>query len=250
MVTLEVCCADIQSVRAAIAGGAQRIELCTGLEVGGLTPSAGLIKEARILTYRKVKLNVLIRPRPGDYVYDSDEIEVMKTDVNFARKLECDGVVIGALTPDGDVDKAVVDSLVDCAGPMSVTFHRAFDLCRDPFEAMKTLDGIGGIDRILTSGLAPSAPEGVDMLRRLVEAAPGNLSIMPGAGVNSANAAAIVEAAGVNEIHASAKTRVGSEMKFRRGDVSMGAPGADEYSRFVTSADEVAAIVSALRKIR
>ena len=96
------------SVRAAIAGGAQRIELCSALEVGGLTPSAGLIKEARILTCRKVKLHILIRPRPGDYIYTRDEIEVMLTDVDFARKLECDGVVIGALTPEGDVDTDVV----------------------------------------------------------------------------------------------------------------------------------------------
>lgn len=249
MTALEVCCADIQSVRAAIAGGAQRIELCSALEVGGLTPSAGLIKEARILTCRKVKLHILIRPRPGDYIYTRDEIEVMLTDVDFARKLECDGVVIGALTPEGDVDTDVVGRLAAAAGNMSVTFHRAFDLCRDPFEAMEALKQIPSIDRILTSGLAPSAPQGLDMIKELVAKAPEGIAIMPGAGVNSGNAAHIAATAGVKDIHASAKTTVASEMKFRRGDVSMGAPGADEYSRLSTSEAEVKALVAALSDI-
>ena len=249
MTALEVCCADIQSVRAAIAGGAQRIELCSALEVGGLTPSAGLIKEARILTCRKVKLHILIRPRPGDYIYTRDEIEVMLTDVDFARKLECDGVVIGALTPEGDVDTDVVGCLAAAAGNMSVTFHTAFDLCRDPFEAMEALKQIPSIDRILTSGLAPSAPQGLDMIKELVAKAPEGIAIMPGAGVNSGNAAHIAATAGVKDIHASAKTTVASEMKFRRGDVSMGAPGADEYSRLSTSEAEVKALVAALSDI-
>lgn len=249
MTALEVCCADIQSVRAAIAGGAQRIELCSALEVGGLTPSAGLIKEARILTCRKVKLHILIRPRPGDYIYTRDEIEVMLTDVDFARKLECDGVVIGALTPEGDVDTDVVGCLAAAAGNMLVTFHRAFDLCRDPFEAMEALKQIPSIDRILTSGLAPSAPQGLDMIKELVAKAPEGIAIMPGAGVNSGNAAHIAATAGVKDIHASAKTTVASEMKFRRGDVSMGAPGADEYSRLSTSEAEVKALVAALSDI-
>ncbi len=212
-------------------------------------PSAGLIKEARILTCRKVKLHILIRPRPGDYIYTRDEIEVMLTDVDFARKLECDGVVIGALTPEGDVDTDVVGCPAAAAGNMSVTFHRAFDLCRDPFEAMEALKQIPSIDRILTSGLAPSAPQGLDMIKELVAKAPEGIAIMPGAGVNSGNAAHIAATAGVKDIHASAKTTVASEMKFRRGDVSMGAPSADEYSRLSTSEAEVKALVAALSDI-
>lgn len=246
--TLEICCADIGSVAAAVAGGASRIELCTALEVGGLTPSPGLITEARKMTAGKCKLNVLIRQRPGDYLYTPDEVAVMMADIDFCGRAGCDGVVVGALTTDGRVDEAVTRALISAAAPypsMSNTFHRAFDLCRDPFEALDTISAIV-IDRILSSGLAPSAPEGLEMLVKLVEYADGRVSIMPGAGVNSRNVADIISATGAREIHASAKTRVGSDMQFRRGDVSMGAPGADEYSRFTTSTQEVAAIVNAL----
>ncbi|MBD5345974.1 MAG: copper homeostasis protein CutC [Bacteroides sp.] len=252
MITLEICCADIHSVIAAVEGGANRIELCSALEVGGLTPSPGLLAEARKLTAGKVRLHVLIRPRPGDYIYTAEEIEVMKIDIDCCGQLGCDGVVIGALNPDGTVNAHVTRELLDAASPynMSVTFHRAFDLCRDPFEALDTLVEIGGVDRVLTSGLAASAPEGMEMLASLVNKGQGSISIMPGAGVTSANAAMIIGATGAGEIHASAKSRVGSEMKFRRGDVSMGTPGADEYSRFTTSASEVAAIVNTLSQIQ
>lgn len=251
MITLEICCADIGSVNAAIKGGAQRIELCSGLETGGLTPSPGLLTEARRMTDGRCRLQVLIRPRPGDYIYTPAEVEVMKQDIDFCGQIKCDGVVIGALNEDGTIDEKVTRELLSVAAPygMSVTFHRAFDLCSDPVEALDTLVAIGGIDRVLTSGLASSAPQGKEMLRNLVERGAGHISIMPGAGVTSANAADIITSTGACEIHASAKMRVGSDMKFRRGDVSMGTPGADEYSRFTTSADEVAAIVSALALI-
>lgn len=251
MITLEICCADIGSVCAAVTGGAQRIELCSGLETGGLTPSPGLLTEARRHTSGHCRLQVLIRPRPGDYIYSPDEVEVMKQDIDFCGRIGCDGVVIGALLPDGSIDEKVTRELLASAAPysMSVTFHRAFDLCSDPFGALETLVAIGGIDRVLTSGLASSAPEGKEMLRDLVEKGAGRISIMPGAGVTSGNAAEIITSTGAREIHASAKMRVGSDMKFRRGDVSMGTPGADEYSRFTTSADEVAAIVDALSHI-
>lgn len=250
MVTLEICCADICSVEAAIMGGAQRVELCSGLETGGLTPSPGLMTEARRLTAAAgVRLHILIRPRPGDYIYTPSEVRVMEDDIRYAASIGCDGVVIGALNPDGSVDMEVTRRLVGAAGDMSVTFHRAFDLCRDPYEALDTLVASGGIDRILTSGLAPSAPAGIGMLTRLVEHGAGHIAIMPGAGVNSGNAAAIISATGAHDIHASAKTTVASDMAFRRGDVSMGAPGADEYSRLATSASEVEAIAQSLKQL-
>lgn len=250
MTTLEVCCADIDSVQAAIDGGAQRIELCTALETGGLTPSFGLIRQARFKTaLAGVKLHVLIRERPGDYIYSDDELNTMADDIVIAGELGCDGVVIGALNDDGTVDAHAIETMLEDAGDISVTFHRAFDLCRDPFEALDTLARIPKINRILTSGLAPSAPEGADLLRQLMEKAPEGITILAGAGVNSANVADLVRSTGVTEVHASAKSRIPSAMTFRRGDVSMSAPGADEYSRYATSADEVKAIVNSLTSL-
>lgn len=245
---LEVCCADIESVRSAIAGGAQRVELCSALEVGGLTPSAGLAVTAINECHRAgVKVHVLIRPRPGDYVYTDEELLAAAFDVAYLSASGADGVVVGALKPDGTVDERALAMLLSRMTPgTQVTFHRAFDLSRDPFEALAVLAANTKVTRILTSGQAPSAPEGAALIRELVARAGNRLAILVGAGVNSSNAAALVAATGVDEIHASAKTRVPSSMTFRRGDVSMSVPGADEYSRMATSADEVAAIIEAI----
>jgi len=247
---LEVCCADIESVRAAIAGGAQRVELCSALEVGGLTPSAGLAATAIDCCHRAgVKLHVLIRPRPGDYVYTDEELLAAAYDVAYLSTKGADGVVVGALNPDGTVDRRALGMLLSRMNPgTQVTFHRAFDLARDPFEALDTLAAEPLVTRILTSGQAPSAPEGAALIKELVSRAGSRLTILAGAGVNSSNAATLAASTGVTELHASAKTRVASTMAFRRGEVSMGAPGADEYSRMATSADEVAAIIKAINR--
>ncbi len=241
--TLEVCCGDLQSVLAAKAGGAQRIELCSALSEGGLTPSAGLIAESLRVGIPKVHL--LIRPRNGDFLYTPEEIRLMEADVAAAVSAGVDGIVIGALTAEGDVDTEACRRLIAAADGASVTFHRAFDLCRNSECSLEEIISIG-CDRILTSGLAPTAEQGIPMLRKLNDLAAGRIIILAGGGVTAENARGIIAATGVTELHASAKRTIGSEMRFRRGDVSMGKPGADEYSRSVTDPSAVAAIINAM----
>ena len=197
---VEICAGDIQSARAAVQGGAQRIELCSALSLDGLTPSAGLIQAARGL--EGIKLHVLIRPREGNFVYDASETEIMLHDISLAHQLGADGVVIGALTPDGDIDIPTCRRLIEAAEGMQVTFHRAFDRARNPQRALEEIIALG-CTRLLTSGQAPTAEAGIPLLRELVHQANGRIIIMPGAGVNPANARRILDATGANEIHGS-----------------------------------------------
>ena len=241
MPILEICAGSVESAIAARDGGAQRIELCSALEVGGVTPSAGLIAEAR-----KVKglvLNVIIRPRGGDFLYNEHEAACMEQDIRTCRELGVDGVVIGALTADGDIDTELCRRLITAADGMSVTFHRAFDMCRNPKEALEQLVSLG-CHRVLTSGQAATAEAGIPILKKLVQQAGGRIIIMPGCGVNSENASAILQDTGANEIHASARKSVGSGMKFRHSGVSMGNPDSDEYARKETDVNEVKAIIA------
>ena len=241
MAILEICAGSVESAIAARDGGAQRIELCAALEIGGVTPSAGLIAEARKV--EGLTLNVIIRPRGGDFLYDDYEAACMEQDIRTCKQLGVDGVVIGALTADGDIDTELCKRLVAAANGMSVTFHRAFDMCRDPKKALEELIGIG-CDRVLTSGQAATAQAGIPLLKELVEQADGRIIIMPGCGVNSDNAATILKATGAKEIHASARKSVGSGMKFRHSGVSMGNPDSDEYARKETDVNEVKAIIA------
>ena len=243
MPILELCAGSVESAIAARDGGAQRIELCAALEVGGVTPSAGLIAEARKI--EGVVLNVIIRPRGGDFLYNEYEAACMEQDIRTCKQLGVDGVVIGALTADGDIDTALCKRLITAADGMSVTFHRAFDMCRDPRKALEELITIG-CDRVLTSGQAATAEAGVPLLKELVEQSAERIIIMPGCGVNSSNAASILESTGANEIHASARKSVGSGMKFRHSGVSMGNPDSDEYARKETCKEEVRAIVKSI----
>ncbi|MDE6049254.1 MAG: copper homeostasis protein CutC [Paramuribaculum sp.] len=238
---LEVCAGDIDSVIAAAAGGASRVELCSALGEGGVTPSIGFIRSA--LKVPGIRVHVLIRPRGGDFLYTPDEVDCMVDDIVAAREAGVQGVVIGALTPDGEIDMPACRKMVEAAAGISVTFHRAFDLCRDPFKALEEIISLG-CDRILTSGQAQSALEGKNTLAELVRLADGRIIILAGAGVSQSNAAEIIKSSGTNEIHASARAAVESGMKFRHGGVSMGTPGSDEYSRKTTSADIVKQIIS------
>jgi len=197
---LEVCCGDLESALAATEGGAQRVELCSALSADGLTPSAGLIAAVRRIP--GLKMHVLIRPREGDFVYTDEEFDVMREDILLAKQLGADGVVIGALTPEGDIDVARCQKLVEAAQGMQVTFHRAFDQCREPLLALEQIIAMG-CTRLLTSGQAATAEAGIGLIRRLVEQAGNRLIILPGAGVNARNARAILEATGANEIHGS-----------------------------------------------
>lgn len=196
---LEVCCGDLQSVRAAIEGGAHRVELCEALELDGLTPSEAMMESAIGMG---IPVQVLIRVREGDFVYNKDEICKMRNDIQLARKLGAAGVVIGALMPDGSIDEEAIRCMMDEAEGLSVTFHRAFDVCSKPEEALEKIISLG-CHRLLTSGQAPTAEQGIPMLKKLIEQADGRIIIMPGAGVNPQNASRILEETGALEIHGS-----------------------------------------------
>ncbi len=228
---LEICTGDLDSVQAAATGGATRIELCSALSEGGVTPSLGLLTEA--LCVSGLQVHVLIRPRGGDFLYTPAEVACMEADVKAAARAGAHGVVIGALLPDGTIDTDTCRRLIASADGQNVTFHRAFDLCRNPEEALETIISLG-CNRLLTSGCAPSAREGIPMLRKLICQAGDRLTIMPGGGIAPDNAALIMRETGCSELHASARSSVASDMLYRNPDVAMGAPGSDEYSRKVT----------------
>jgi copper homeostasis protein len=204
MALLEVCCGSPESVAAAVAGGARRIELCAHLELDGLTPPTEWVREAKT-RYPDLLVHVLIRPRAGDFVYAAEEADTMILQIREALEAGADGIVIGALTPAGDVDLALLKRLISVipAGQAGITFHRAFDVCRKPFDALEQIIG-QGCDRILTSGQQPTAAEGADMLCALRQRARGRILILPGGGVTPDNAARILTRTGCVEIHASA----------------------------------------------
>ena len=239
---LEICAADIDSAYAAARGGADRIELCCALSEGGLTPSAGMIEEA--LNVPGIKVNVLIRPRSGDFLYSEAELRTMLRDIALCRRLGVNGVVFGALTPEGDVDTHACRLMAEAAGSLRKTFHRAFDMTRDPRQAVSDIIALG-FDRILTSGQAASALKGASLIGSLQAEFP-EITFIAAGGVAPGNAAEIAARTGVREIHASAKATVGSLMAYRHQGVSMGAADADEFSRHTTSTDIVADIHAAL----
>ncbi len=240
---LEICCGDIDSVLAAAQGGAHRVELCAALSEGGVTPSLGLIRAARQVV--GLKLHVLIRPRGGDFVYTPAEVECMVADIQAARTEGADGVVIGALTPEGEIDLPACQRLMEAAKGLSVTFHRAFDLCTAPFEALEQIIALG-CHRLLTSGQAATAREGIAMLRELVSRSAGRIIILPAAGVSPDNAAEIVSGSGACELHASARHSVPSAMRQAPGAASMGA--ADDLTcRKVTSPQLVHDLLRAMQ---
>ena len=243
MAILEICAGSVESAIAARDGGAKRIELCAALEVGGVTPSAGVIAEARKVV--GIILNVIIRPRGGDFLYNEYEVACMEEDIRTCKQLGVDGIVIGALTAEGDIDTDVCRRLISAADGMSITFHRAFDMCRNAKKALEELIALG-CHRVLTSGQAPTAVAGITMLKELNEQAAGRIIIMPGCGVNSTNAGEIIKATGATEIHASARKNIGSGMIFRHSGVSMGNPDCDEYARKETDLEEVKKIVDAI----
>ena len=189
----------MQSVLAAKAGGANRIELCRALDVDGLTPSKEMMEEAIGLG---IPVQVLIRPREGNFVYNEAEVESMIRDIRLAKRLGANGVVIGALKPDGSIDEETIRYLVEAAKGLSITFHRAFDVCSQPLEALEQIIALG-CHRLLTSGQAATAEQGIPLIKQLVELAGERLSIMPGSGVNPENACKILSETGAKEIHGS-----------------------------------------------
>ena len=238
----EVCANGVESCLAAQQAGADRVELCAGIPEGGVTPSYGEIVVARRLL-SSTRLHAIIRPRGGDFLYTPLEIERMKEDIHLCRQLGVDGVVFGCLTADGDVDVANNMQLLSQAEGMSVTFHRAFDCCRDPRRALSQLAEMG-FSRILTSGQKPTAEQGIPLLAELNQLAAGRITLMAGCGVNEKNVAAIEAATLIREFHFSARETKPSEMRYRNPSVYMGAEDADEYSREVTTSARVQAIIA------
>ena len=209
---LEIAANSVASAMAAEEGGADRIELCASLGEGGLTPSYATI--ALVRQQLRIPVYVLIRPRAGDFLYDEIEIETMCRDIEAAAHLGCDGVVIGALDAEGNIATASCRTLIVAAGSLGVTFHRAFDLTRDPRAALDDIIALG-CERVLTSGQAANAIEGAATIRALIGHAADRIAVMPGAGIDSGNISAFREATGAHEFHASAKRQLASAMRFR-----------------------------------
>ena len=217
----EVCLDSVESAMEAQAGGADRVELCDNLLEGGTTPSAGMIRMVR--NKISIGLQVIIRPRGGDFCYSDIEMEVMKEDVISARKMGADGIVIGILRPDGRVDREKCRVLMAQRGDMNVTFHRAFDMTRDPFEALEDIISLG-CQRILSSGQEATVPEGLDLLKELVQKAGDRIIIMPGNGISERNLKKVIRVSGASEFHVYIHSPRYSRMEYKADHIHMGTP--------------------------
>ena len=238
----ELCAYSVEACRIAARMGVLRAELCASPAEGGVTPSAAAIMLARQI--QGLRLHVMIRPRGGDFLYSDPEFQQMKHEIRFARSCGVDGVVLGLLTADGEVDVARTSELVAEAGPLAVTFHRAFDMTRDPFRALEDVIATG-CTRILTSGGCNTAMEGLATIRRLIAQADGRIKIMAGSGVRASNAAEIA-AAGVDAVHFSARSCRDGGMKYRKTSISMGGSGdLSEYALCEADPETVAKILEA-----
>jgi copper homeostasis protein len=243
-VLVEACVDTIESALAAARGGAHRMELCANLVEGGTTPSAGTLAVCRARF--DIPICVLIRPRGGDFLYSAAELAVMLEDIHRAKQAGAQGIVTGVLRADGEIDADRTRELIGAARPLRVTFHRAFDVCRDPGRALETLIALG-VDRVLTSGQAATAPEGAETIARLVRLAAGRIGILPGGGITEDNVAALVRATGVTEVHLTGAAPHQSGMTFRAMEVTIGSPAPrSEYEWSVTDADRIQRVVAML----
>jgi len=239
---LEACVDSMESVREAVRGGADRLELCANLIIGGTTPSTVLIREA---AKSGVPVNVLIRPRFGDFLFTEDEKQEQLEQIGQLKALGAGGAVVGALNPDGTLDMTFLAACRKAAEGLHLTLHRAFDVCCDAQTALEQAIAIG-FDTILTSGQKATAMEGAALIEKLVRQAEGRIAIMPGSGVNDRNIAQLYWRTGAQVFHLSAKKTVESAMVFRREGVPMGLPMMSEFERFVTDGDQVRACRTAL----
>ena len=234
---IEACVDSYQSCVNATKGGADRLELCSHLIIGGCTPTLPVFKQVQ-RDCKGVKINVLIRPRFGDFLYTEDEIEAMCEDIAMFRDLGANGVVIGALTPDGDLDIEVMKRMMACAGDMEVTLHRAFDMTRDPFKTLEEAIELG-CKTILTSGQQSNVVEGKDLLKEVYEKAAGRIDIMAGCGVKKWNIQEIHDHTGIVVFHTTGRKGVlDSGMKYRKSTVAMGLPTLSEYEIWQTDEQE------------
>lgn len=234
----EICANSAESCLAAQAGGANRVELCAGIPEGGTTPSYGEISVAR-QELTNTRLHIIIRPRGGDFLYSDMEIRAMLKDIDIARQLGVDGVVFGCLTADGEIDMPVMQRLMEASKGLSVTFHRAFDVCRDPQKALEQIIELG-CNRILTSGQQATAEQGISLLKELQVQASGRIILLAGCGVNENNIARIAQETGIREFHFSARESIKSKMIYKNESVSMGGTvHIDEYERNITTSRRV-----------
>lgn len=237
--TLECCVDSTESAINAKKGGADRLELCSNLIIGGTTPSLALFQQ--ISEYVDIPIHVLIRPRFGDFLYTFHEINIILKEINMFREAGADGIVIGCLDVDGNIDSRQMRQLIALAGNMSVTLHRAFDMCNDPFKALEEAKSLG-IHTILTSGQQSSCLKGINLLNQMQEHAGNDITIMTGAGVNEAVVRTLLRDTGITAFHLSGKKVLESEMQYRNPSVSMGIPGMSEYQIWQTDHNEIAAV--------
>ena len=242
-VLVEVGVDSVASAVAAERGGAGRVELCGSLIEGGITPSAGLIEMARAAV--SIALHVMIRPRAGDFCYDTDEFETMRRDIALAKRMGSNGVVFGILDLNGNVDVARTRQLADLAGPLAVTFHRAFDMTADLFRALDDVCAAGA-DRVLSSGGEPTALQGRETILQLIQRAHGRIVIMPGSGIKPDNARDLVAHTGAAEVHVGLRTALPSPMLHRSPRIVMGSLEGREYQRFVVLEEQVRKLCHAL----
>jgi len=243
---LEICVDSVESAIAAERGGAHRVELCSDLLEGGVTPGAGLIASVR----RRVAIDlfVMIRPRGGDFCYTDLEFQVMQEEIRHARNMGADGIVLGVLDGQGRVDVNRTRRLVELAEPLPVTFHRAIDMTPDPAAALEDVLATGA-SRILTSGGAPNVTDGAGQIASMVEAAKGRIVIMPGGGISGDTIVAIAEASGATEFHSSARTVFRSPVQFRKEGMAMGEIRDREYKRYIVREESVRTMVRALERL-
>ena len=233
---LEICVDSVESAIAAEGGGACRVELCSDLLEGGITPSAGLIEKVR--RHVQIDVFVMIRPRAGDFLYTSHEFDTMKTDIDRAKMSGADGVVVGILAADGCVDVERTRKLVEAAAPLPVTFHRAVDVSADRADSLERIIA-SGAQRVLTSGGQKRAADGVREVAQMVSQAACRIAIMTGGGLNAENIRAVAERTGAAEFHAGLATRIPSPMRYRNGALFLGADPDREYSRYVVMEEDV-----------
>lgn len=231
MMKLEVCVDSTASALAAYRGGADRIELCSNLIIGGTSPSLELFRQIRGKC--DIPIRVLIRPRFGDFLYDEDEFAIMIREVEQFRELGADAAVVGVLTADGSLDVKRMRRLKEASGDMKLTLHRAFDVCKDPFQTLEEAISLG-LSTILTSGQANSALAGKELLRELVKTADNRIEILVGAGVSSDNLGELLEETKASAYHMSGKVVKESEMTYRKEGINMGLPGFSEYEIWQT----------------
>jgi copper homeostasis protein len=242
-VKVEVCVDSVASAIAAERGGAERIELCSSLIEGGVTPSAGVIETVRAAV--SLPLHVMVRPRGGDFCYDDHEFVILQRDIVLAKRFGVDGIVFGILDVNGTLDVERSRRLVDAARPLAVTFHRAFDMTADLFQALEDVCAAGA-DRVLTSGGEQTSLQGIETIARLVEQSADRIIVMPGSGIKPDNARALVEQTGAREIHVGLRSSVPNPMLHRNPRISLGTVKDREYDRHVVLEENVRKLCEAL----